>query len=440
MQHITDLLDHYGYIVLFTGLLLELIALPTPGELLMSYCGFLVYQGKLNWAVSILVSTTGSAIGITASYFLGTILGKTFFTKYGSYFHMGPEKLEKVSGWFDRYGNKLLVVAYYVPGVRHITGYFSGITKIPFKKFAYNAYLGAFIWTGSFISLGKVLGPQWESFHSSIKRYLMIGGLIAAVAVFAYYIYKNHRSRMIDFTLLLLKNTVKTYHSLGRVKIMVSGVAVSFLGLVVLVAVLAEDYMANEFTRFDKVTGFLTESILKDNWVGVAKFFMHITSVTALICLAILTLIWILLRGRNKFLEIRFLFIALLGGQLLQEGLGLVYHRLGPWALNFLENVKNTFPSEQTYMAIVSYGFAAYMVLRHNGQSCLRPLVLMALLIICFFTGLSEIRLQTQLPSDVIAGYIFGGVWLSLNIVLLEIFRVLPQVQNTKNTEEGNLL
>ena len=266
----------------------------------------------------------------------------------------------------------------------------------------------------------------------------MLGGLIAAVVLLAYYLYKNHRTRMINFILLLLKNAVKTYNSLGRIRLMVSGAAVSFLGLVVLVAVLAGDYLANEFTRFDTVTSYLTESILTGNWVEAAKFFMNITSATALICLAILTSIWILVRGRNKFLEIRFLLISLFGGQLLQEGLGFVFHRLGTLALNFLENVKNTFPSEQTYMAVVSYGFAAYMVLRHNGQSWLRPLVLVTPLMICFFTGLSEIRLQTQLPSDVIAGYIFGGVWLSLNIVLLEIFRVLPQVQNTKNTEEGH--
>ena len=311
---------------------------------------------------------------------------------------------------------------------------------MPFKKFAFNAYLGAFIWTGSFISLGKVLGPQWESFHGSIKRYLMLGGLIAAVVLLAYYFYKNHRTRIIDFILRLLKNAVKTYNSLGRIRIMVLGAAVSFLGLVVLMVILAEDYLANEFTRFDTVTRYLTESIFTGNWAGAAKFFMDITSGTALICMVILTSIWILVRGRNKFLEIRFLLISLFDGQLLQEGLGFALHRLGPFALNFLENVKNTFPSEQTYMAIVGYGFAAYMVLRHHEQSWLRPLALMSLLMICFFTGLSEIRLQTQLPSDVIAGYLSGGVWLSLNIVLLEIFRVLPQVQNTKNTEEGNLL
>lgn len=439
MQYITALIDHYGYIILFTGLLLELIALPTPGELLMSYCGFLVYQGKLNWAASILISTIGAAGGITISYVLGTFLGKAFFTKYGPYFHMGPEKLEKVSGWFDRYGNKLLIVAYFIPGIRHITGYFSGITKMPYKKFAINAYLGAFIWTSTFISLGKVLGPKWESFHSSIKRYSIIGGLIAAAALLVYYVYKYHRTTIIDTILSLLENTLRTYNSLGRVKIMVAGMAVSFLGLIVLVAGLVQDYLANEFTQFDAVANFLVESVFTSNWSGTMKFFINITSPAALICVAILILIRIISRGRNKLLEVRFLLVVLLGGQLLQEGLSFVFHRFGPLTSYFIGNMKHTFPSEQTYMAIVGYGFAAYLFLRHTNKGWFRPFILMGVLIICLFTGLSEISMQTQLPSDIVAGYVFGGVWLSLNIVLLEVFRVLPEVQSTKIKKEGNL-
>jgi membrane protein DedA with SNARE-associated domain len=39
-----QLLDQYGYIVLFLSLMLELIIIPIPNELLMTYVGFLVYQ------------------------------------------------------------------------------------------------------------------------------------------------------------------------------------------------------------------------------------------------------------------------------------------------------------------------------------------------------------------------------------------------------------
>lgn len=68
------------------------------------------------------------------------------------------------------------------------------------------------------------------------------------------------------------------------------------------------------------------------------------------------------------------------------------------------------------------------MVLRHAEKSWLGTIVTFITLVICIATGLSVIFFQIQYPSDVIAGYVFGGVWLSLNIVLLEVFCVLPKI------------
>ncbi|MCB2291033.1 DedA family protein [Clostridium sp. CS001] len=165
MHHLIGLINHYGYIILFTAMALKLIAIPFPAELVMTYCGFLVYQSKMNWIISILVATAGVIVGITITYFIGNKVGARFFEKYGSYIHLGPDKMEKTSKWFESSGNKLLIVAYFIPGICHIAGYFSGITKISFRKFAVNAYLGAFIWTAIFISIGIILGPNWGRFH-----------------------------------------------------------------------------------------------------------------------------------------------------------------------------------------------------------------------------------------------------------------------------------
>lgn len=170
MQSMIELLNHYGYIALLVSLTLELIAFPLPGEVLMIYCGFLISQQKLNWILSILVSCSGVMFGVTLSYFIGRTVGAAFFDKYGRYIHMDKERLERISAWFKRYGNKLLVITYFIPGVRHVTGYFSGLTRISYKDFAVNAYIGAFIWTATFISLGKVLGANWEKYHALIKN------------------------------------------------------------------------------------------------------------------------------------------------------------------------------------------------------------------------------------------------------------------------------
>lgn len=128
MQFLTNLIEHYGYAVLFLSLMLELIALPLPGEFLMGYAGVLVFQGKLSWIISIVIAGVGSCTGMTISYWIGKKLGTPFFHKHGHRIHLGPDRLEKTAKWFKNYGNKLLLIAYFIPGVRHITGYFSGIT------------------------------------------------------------------------------------------------------------------------------------------------------------------------------------------------------------------------------------------------------------------------------------------------------------------------
>lgn len=429
MDYITGLFNHFGYIVLFVALTLELIAVPTPGETLMMYCGFLVFQGSLNWVLSILVAVLGVICGITISYFIGHALGASFFKKYGSYIHMGPEKMEKTSKWFERYGNGLLIIAYFIPGVRHVTGYFSGITKIPYKRFALNAYIGAFIWTSTFILLGKTLGSNWERFHFSIKKYLIIGGIILALGLIVIYIYKRYKEQVTDFTIKSLENSINIFHSLGRIKVAIIAVAVVFTGLSLFVAGLIQDFLAHEFSQFDDIVNYLMRLIFDRSWFAFMKLFQFSTYSGVLIILTLLTFAWIMIKGRNQFLEVRFLIIVILGGELLEEVLRLIFHRLSPWGINALTDIKYTFPSEQTLMVVVAYGFATYMIIRYIKKKWIVTALLLTTLFICFSTGLSTLYFQTQYPSDILAGYAFGGVWLSLNIILLEIFRIMPKLK-----------
>jgi len=431
---ITELFNHYGYIVLFVALILELIGLPTPGETLMTYCGFLVFQGKLNWVISITVAAAGVISGITISYFIGLTLGDAFFKKYGPYIHLGPEKLEKTSKWFKKYGNGLLVVAYFIPGVRHVTGYFSGVTKIPYKRFAANAYIGALLWTGTFISLGKVLGSNWEKFHGPIKKYMIIGGIIIAIVLICIYLYRSYKQQIAEFIVKSLENSLKIFQSLGKIRIAILGVAVAFIGLSILVAGLIQDLLANEFSRFDTITAYLISLLFPQNWSVAMKYFGLLTSFPILIFITAIMTVWIIVKGKNRFLEFRFLLITILGGEVLEELLRVVFHRIGPLGLSIAGHAKYTFPSEQSLMAVVTYGFAAFIILRYIKRKWIGTTSTFIVLIICFLSGLSPLFFQLQYPSDVSAGYIFGGVWLSLNIVLLEVFRILPKIKHSGKT------
>lgn len=429
MHSVLELINLYGYIILFSALMLELIAFPLPGQLMMTYCGFLVYQSKMNWILSIFVATAGVISGITIAYFIGTKLGAKALKKYGPYVHLGPRGMEKTSKWFKLYGNKLLILAYFIPGVRHITGYFSGITEISYKKFAINSYFGALIWTTTFISLGRFLGPNWEKFDSYISKYSIIASLIISLILIIIYAYRNHKARIIEVTYKVINRAIITFHSMGKIKVAIAGAAVALLGFLVLVIAVIQDYLAHQFQQFDMVVSYLVKAIFTTKWSHLLHMFEMITSIKILVPFIILILIWIIKRDENRILEIQFLFIVIGGGEVLQFALRYIFKRLGPSFVRLIVNNEYTFPSSQSLMAIVAYGFFAFLIVRNLKKAWTSTAVIIITIFICICAGLNPIFFQTAYPSDVYAGYIFGGVWLTINIILLEVYRILPKIR-----------
>jgi len=186
MQWIEQLFNDYGYLVLFLGLLLEFIALPFPGETTMTYAGYLSYQGSLEWYYAVLFALLGTTIGMTITYFIGHLVGMPFIRRFGKWFLLSEDKINKTKSWFEKYGYFLLFVGYFIPGVRHFTGYFSGIVRIPFRMFALYAYSGAIFWVLLFIWIGKLFGPQWEAIFHLAEKYLGIAIALLAAAVVVY--------------------------------------------------------------------------------------------------------------------------------------------------------------------------------------------------------------------------------------------------------------
>jgi membrane protein DedA with SNARE-associated domain/membrane-associated phospholipid phosphatase len=420
-------LENYGYGVLFFALLLEMLALPLPGEVLMSYAGLLVFQGKLNWFLSILAAGTGASVGMTISYWIGYRVGLPFFEKYGARIHLGPDKIDKVSLWFQKYGNKVLIIAYFIPGVRHITGYFSGTTRISFRKYAAYAYTGAFFWVSVFISLGKVLGPKWDKYHHTINRYMLIGGIIAAVIFILVYTYRRYKGRIKDTLLNSLEKGMQRFHSMGKVRFFVLSAFAAFVLFISLMIGLIQDFLAKEFTEFDEVTSYIVHEIFDPIWTDLMNRFALLGSYYVFAPLIVLTSLWIWFRGKNRILELSFFAFAIIGGEALDEGLRLLFHRTGPTPEGL--QYPYTFPSEQTLISLTVCGYAGYLLVRHYGNAKIRITTTLLVAIVCLLVGISRIFFNVQYPSDVVAGYVFGGAWFSLNVILLEVFRIL---QNEK--------
>ncbi len=154
-------LVEYGSMALFFLLALEIIALPIPGEPLMVLTGVLLFNGDLSIVPTLIAAYSGACCGITVSYMLGRTAGTYLVTNYGPRIGITDARMQRVHGWFNRFGKWTLMIGYFVPGIRHFTGFTAGIASLDSQAFMLFAYMGAFIWVTTFLSLGYFFGDYW---------------------------------------------------------------------------------------------------------------------------------------------------------------------------------------------------------------------------------------------------------------------------------------
>lgn len=183
----------YGYVGLFGSLVLGIVGVPLPDEVLMTFAGYLVSKGELSFIPTVAVTLAGSFVGMTISFWIGRKFGYPLVEKYGAKIRLTKEKLEQSERWFRRFGKFAVSIGYFIPGVRHLTAYFAGISKWPYSLFATYALPGAMVWTLTFISLGAYVGEHWRWVGKAIHRYLLLGFPLILIMLAAAYGIKRYR-------------------------------------------------------------------------------------------------------------------------------------------------------------------------------------------------------------------------------------------------------
>lgn len=188
-QHLDLFLMKHGYVGIFFALALGVLGVPIPDEVLMTYAGYAVSRGVLHMPYTILSAFLGASVGISISYFIGLKWGLPLLIKVGPYIHISPKKIESTQRMFARYGSYLLLVGYFLPGVRHITAYLAGISSMDYRRFAVFAYAGALIWSMTFLLLGRALEREWFKVVVYIRHYGITFLLVAAALALAMYLF-----------------------------------------------------------------------------------------------------------------------------------------------------------------------------------------------------------------------------------------------------------
>jgi membrane protein DedA with SNARE-associated domain len=160
----------YGYLAVSGGILLEDFGLPTPGETLLISGAIAAAHGTLDIVPLLLLAWTSAIIGDNIGWAIGYWGGHRLVVKHGSRVGITAAKLAKVEGFFDRYGDYVVVFARFVVLLRQLNGIVAGTLAMHWARFLVLNAIGAALWVGWWGLLAYWLGQSVLDFVRSAGR------------------------------------------------------------------------------------------------------------------------------------------------------------------------------------------------------------------------------------------------------------------------------
>ena len=160
-DYILMLIDKFGYLGMFLGMVLEAVIIVIPSELILATGGILASRGVFNFWITFIIGLLGSVFCAIVIYFMGYFGGNIFVKKYGKYFFMKEEDITKSDSWFNKYGLFGALIGRNIPIIRTLISLPIGIARLSFSKFLVYTTIGSIPWTFVFVYFGYSLGNNW---------------------------------------------------------------------------------------------------------------------------------------------------------------------------------------------------------------------------------------------------------------------------------------
>lgn len=132
----------------------------------------------------------------------------------------------------------------------------------------------------------------------------------------------------------------------------------------------------------------------------------------------ILLILYFLFIRKHRWYSIKIGAIAL-SSVLVMHLLKLIFNRSRPLIPLLEPAIGLSFPSGHALTSVTFFGLLIYFVNGHTTNKTARILLICLLVILILLIGISRIYLRVHYPSDVLAGYCMGTIWLILSLKFL---------------------
>ena len=181
-----QLVADYGYISVLIGTFLE-------GETILIIAGFMAHRGYLDLPLVILAAFAGTLIGDQLYFYIGRFKGNAFLEKRPKW----QPKVSRVQALMDKHQTLLILGFRFIYGVRTVTPFILGMSKISPLKYLFLNICGALLWAIVFGIAGYYFGFTLELLMGKIKKYeviIIIGMIAVSILIWIRYKVKEKKN------------------------------------------------------------------------------------------------------------------------------------------------------------------------------------------------------------------------------------------------------
>ena len=179
-------LNHFGYLAVLGLVLIEDFGVPVPGETVLILAAVYAGAGRLNVVLVGLLGFCGAVLGDNIGFAIGHFGGRPLLERYGRYVFLTPERIARATGFFQRHGGWIIIIARFIEGLRQANGIIAGVSGIHWAKFLIFNTIGAALWVGVWVSVGYFSGSHIDTIYHDATRYSAYLAVALGVLLIAY--------------------------------------------------------------------------------------------------------------------------------------------------------------------------------------------------------------------------------------------------------------
>jgi membrane protein DedA with SNARE-associated domain len=186
-QSLIHFITYYGYSAIFLLVFLQELGVPNPvaNEFVLLFAGSLTFTGVLSFPLVFLAAISGDIIGTSILYGVFYYFGNSIFEKKPKWIPLSRATIERLGERVRKNGGWGVFVGRLLPFVRGYASVAAGLFVIKPREFFTAVLASALLWTGGYVTLGRIFGKNFSSVASTsggIEK-LLLGAVILTIII-----------------------------------------------------------------------------------------------------------------------------------------------------------------------------------------------------------------------------------------------------------------